>query len=157
MVTKECIDCHEPKPLTEFYRNSHMADGHLNNCKVCKAKKVRANYQNNREHYREYERRRAMLPDRVAMRKRYESTPEGKLALARANKAYDKKYPDKYKAHCAVSNAIRDGKIERPDHCERCNDDCVPHAHHHDYSKLLDVEWLCISCHQEEHRPCPPQ
>lgn len=34
----------------------------------------------------------------------------------------------------------------------RCGTDKNVHGHHHDYSKPLDVEWLCSTCHGIEHR-----
>src|SRR5216684_3230394 len=33
---KTCRVCGEAKPLAEFYAHPMMADGHLNECKVCK-------------------------------------------------------------------------------------------------------------------------
>lgn len=35
---KPCIICGEIKPLTEFYKNSRLLDGHENRCKKCKIK-----------------------------------------------------------------------------------------------------------------------
>lgn len=57
------------------------------------------------------------------------------------------KYPEKEKARKAISNAIRDGRIVRPDHCSKCGLICKPQAHHADYSKPLEVTWLCKICH----------
>lgn len=50
-----------------------------------------------------------------------------------------------------MHHAIRYGRLVRPDHCERCGEKCYPDGHHHDYSKPLDVEWLCRSCHIAHH------
>ena len=56
------------------------------------------------------------------------------------------------KAHWAVQQAVRNGTLIKPDHCSICmNSTSRPHAHHKDYSKPLDVEWLCIGCHSLWH------
>jgi len=50
-----------------------------------------------------------------------------------------------------VSNAIRDGRLSRQP-CEVCQ---APEAqaHHADYSKPLEVRWLCFRHHRElEHK-----
>jgi hypothetical protein len=44
----------------------------------------------------------------------------------------------------------RDGRLT-PQPCERCGREDT-HGHHEDYSKPLDVNWLCPPCHGERHR-----
>jgi hypothetical protein len=56
----------------------------------------------------------------------------------------------KRKAHRAVRDAIRDG-ILRPGPCEVCGSTLDIHAHHDDYSRPLDVIWLCASHHMQLH------
>jgi ribosomal protein S27AE len=57
------------------------------------------------------------------------------------------KYPERYKAHNKLNNAVRDGKIVKPDHCEICGKPGHIHAHHSDYSDQLLVVWICARCH----------
>jgi hypothetical protein len=55
----------------------------------------------------------------------------------------------------AVNLAIEDGTLKRQP-CETCgSNDGGPGprttAHHDDYSKPLDVRWMCASCHTKMH------
>lgn len=64
------------------------------------------------------------------------------------NKEQRRLQPDKYHARDAIANAIRAGYIVKPLYCTRCQKDCRVEAHHSDYSKPLDIEWLCTKCHR---------
>src|SRR5207248_1624698 len=67
-------------------------------------------------------------------------------------KAKDARVPkNKYLAHLKVSGALLTKRLVRPGRCERCDEKCVPHAHHDDYSKPLAVRWLCPPCHMAIH------
>lgn len=46
-----------------------------------------------------------------------------------------------------VRNAIKQGKIAKAETCARCGKAGRLQAHHSDYSRPLDVEWLCTRCH----------
>jgi len=60
---------------------------------------------------------------------------------------------DKVKARVMVSDRLHRGLLTKPESCSRCGKTTIKlHAHHHDYSKPLDVEWLCIPCHRQEHK-----
>jgi ribosomal protein S27AE len=56
--------------------------------------------------------------------------------------------PEKAYAHYVVSNAIRYGKLVK-NACEVCGASKVD-AHHNDYTKPLEVVWLCHKCHYNE-------
>lgn len=51
-----------------------------------------------------------------------------------------------------VQSAVNSGDLVRPETCERCGKEGPVVAHHSDYSKPLDVRWLCHKCHKLEHR-----
>jgi ribosomal protein S27AE len=61
------------------------------------------------------------------------------------------------RAHQKVSRAIKQGKISRPGVCEQCQRPGYVRAHHDDYSKPLEVRWLCTRCHSllecDNHQP----
>ena len=137
MVSKVCFKCGEDKPLTEFYRHAAMGDGHLNKCKDCTKKDVRAHRQDNAETVRAYDRKRAKSPKRKARAAAY-------------GERYRSENPEKRKAHSTVGNAIRDGRLAKGP-CAFCGETEGVEGHHHDYSKPLDVTWLCPPCHRRFH------
>ena len=127
-VKKQCFKCLEFKPLDSFYKHSRMRDGHLNKCKTCTKADVSQNYHSNREHYVEYE------------------TTRRPLRKPQTNTSYD---PLKRQARIITSNAIRTKKLIR-NVCEVCGE-ANTEAHHEDYTRPLEVQWLCRRHHLERH------
>lgn len=140
MKTKVCFKCNVEKSLNEFYAQPGMADGHLGKCKACTKRDVRKNYAKHREQYAEYERVRFQKPERKAYALEYQ-------------RRYRAANPEKYKARSIVHNVIRDGKLTRQS-CEVCGD-TESEAHHDDYSRPLEVRWLCFKHHRELHGQDP--
>lgn len=70
----------------------------------------------------------------------------------RANE-YRRRYPEKAKAHNAVATAVRWGRLKPPDCCEVCKLASKVHGHHEDYSRPLEVIWVCPDCHKGLHHP----
>lgn len=68
---------------------------------------------------------------------------------------WQERNPDKVRAHRAVARALQRGRLVRPERCERCErcDNLGPlHAHHENYQRLLDIQWLCRACHGTTYR-----
>jgi len=131
---KTCFKCNKEKPLRDFYAHPSMRDGHLGKCKLC---------------CQTYEKTKRLIDPSVRERDNKRSNDPVRQALRRLNSAkWILNNPDGYKAHNAVSNAVRDGKITRGA-CEVCGGKA--HAHHDDYARPLDVRWLCALHHQRHH------
>src|SRR6266705_2650342 len=54
-------------------------------------------------------------------------------------------------ARDAFYGQIRYGKLSRQP-CEVCGKSNDIEAHHEDYSKPLEIKWLCVPCHKLVHR-----
>lgn len=136
---KKCFKCEQEKSLSQFYKHAQMKDGHLNKCIECTKKDATKFRNNNIEKVRDYDRVRARLPHRTMLN-------------TETTRRMRNKFPHIYKAHTALNNAVRDGKIIKPDRCSNCNEEGKLHAHHNDYSRPLEVEWLCVVCHRQFHK-----
>jgi hypothetical protein len=103
-------------------------------CRDCWKKRVKANRLARIDQYDAYERERAQRPARKAAAQRY---------------LKERRPPEKRRANIAVGNAIRDGRLLRQP-CEVCGA-AKAEAHHDDYTRPLDVRWLCRKHHLEHH------
>jgi hypothetical protein len=83
-----------------------------------------------------------------ARQKELNATPDGRIRVANKSKRYAEKNREKRLAKDAVNNAVRSGKlVKRPCWCGSKRVE----GHHPDYSKPLDVIWLCHTHHKEVH------
>ena len=143
---KQCFKCKETKPLDQFYIHLGMADGHLNKCKTCTKIDTAERENRKKQDFQWYEKE--LERHRVKSAKWRQDGFKSEYALA-SNIAWQLRNKNKRKAHNKVSNAIKSGKLARQPCCI-CGDPKVE-AHHDDYSKPLDVRWLCKKHHDAVH------
>lgn len=140
----KCSELFMPSPSARARKVYH--------CKACR-----------REYLREYDAR----PERIAYRlehkrpyrqsRPYDPTKVtvGYKTRAKAYVKYRYHSDPEYRAKVIVRRkaalAARKGKIKKSP-CEVCGS-LVVEAHHDDYSKPLDVRWLCRTHHMRLHRP----
>lgn len=136
--SKICFKCGIKKPLSEFYKHPEMKDGHLNKCKECTKKDTKENRLKNHEYYCEYDMMRGNLPHRKKLRRK-------------TTVKYRAIHPERMAIYDAVAHAIKKGVLVKPNRCQKCGSDKRIEGHHKDYSKPLEVEWLCSRCHRIEH------
>lgn len=135
---KRCRKCGKTLPLDtdHFYRHSGCADGYFNSCIPCTRKASTAHYRKHRPQYRAYFKHR-----------------DGTEARKACKSAYDKRsrarYPERVAARHAVEKALQSGALSKQP-CAVCGGTPVE-AHHEDYSKPLQVRWLCFKHHRAEH------
>jgi hypothetical protein len=125
----------------------YVSDPH--HCQKCIKARVKAHRQANVERIRADDQRRANLPHRVAARAAYQAT--GAPAINRSKAAWIHRNPIKRWAHNVLNRAVKDGKIMKPEACSKCGREVRIEGHHPDYSKPLEVIWLCHRCHIAEH------
>lgn len=121
---KTCSKCKRILPLEMFHKKKESPDGHRYDCKICKSE---------------------------AEKRHYRKTPERRKRRV-SQEVFDRycaKWPERRKAKTDVHNAIARGDLIRG-RCKVCGGSKVQ-AHHPDYSKPLDVVWLCQKHHTEAH------
>lgn len=151
---KICRRCKMGKPLNEYYGHSQMEDGFVNICKVCIRKSAKDRYNNLMKNDRNW-----VIRERDRCRKKgklyyelmkNEWTEEQKINIRRLKKEWAKRNPEKIRAHLKLKRAVNKGIITKLP-CQVCGN-IKSEAHHWDYTKPLDVKWLCSKHHAEIHR-----
>lgn len=135
MATKECFKCKITWPIHYFYKHKQMKDGHLNKCKRCTKSDARKHRDENIEKIRKYD------------RDRFQNDEKRRAYAISSMAEHRKKHPDRYRARTALNNAVRDNKITKLPCCI-CGS-ISSTAHHEDYSKPLEVVWLCLVHHRQ--------
>lgn len=79
---------------------------------------------------------------------KYRQTEAGRETSRKWAANYRIKFPEKRKAHHAISDAIVAGRLQRSVFCEECGLPAKTEGHHPDYTKPLEVDWLCPECHR---------
>ena len=135
---KFCGKCKEIKSVDEFGKRTASKDGLAARCRSCQSI---------------YDKTRANDQKRVKARYDYARTDRGREAGLRAKRKWAKSSPIKRAANIIVGNAVRDGKILKPEICEDCGSKPNRlHGHHDDYAYPLVVRWLCPGCHNKWHK-----
>ena len=131
-----CTKCSNKKEPEDFPRHRKSKTGRSTVCKSCKNRKYREDPAERLA--------RSTAKNRESDRESYQRNREKILGRRRGN-------PEE-RARRKLNYEIERGRVTRPDRCSECGVGCRAEAHHHDYSKPLEVTWLCRKCHKWKHR-----
>lgn len=138
---KICPRCKHITRIQNFWRASKLT--WCKNCERCRT----INYK--KEKQAAYQKTPRYLRYAAGLMRVRRKTPAGAAQNRKDNRTYAKRWPEKQHAHEAVARAIKSGRLVRQP-CQECGA-ADAEAHHPDYSKPLEVSWLCGEHHREEH------
>lgn len=154
---KECPQCHLILELDKFQLNRGKYHGM---CKPCQ--KLRRQLNKDKTNATSYAWRKLNREKTREYNQRYRAKNRDKyLKWASEHEAKVKgKNPHAKNAHAKLYQAIKKGLVKK-DQCAVCeklyNLPVAAVAHHCDYNKPLDVQWLCKPHHQAWHRIFTPE
>lgn len=151
MSTKICTKCLIEKTLNNFHNEKVKKDGKKNVCKMCIDITRKIHYAKNRDEILKKAKEYA-IKNYEKKKIRRKNNPD-KLDPIKANarsRRWEVANKDKKRAHYAVRRAIKSGKLTKKP-CTVCGRYDDVEAHHEDYSKKLDVLWLCPQHHKDVH------
>lgn len=153
--SKQCPHCSATKELSAFMRCTCAKLGVSSWCKDC-IKIAGKDYRLRRKKHRKQYLRdwREAHPEVQNLTVRRYQTKNRATINTKAMSAYYKKIDYsrlKARAHAAVRRALKSSTMIKPLTCLLCGIVTRVRAHHYDYSKQLEVSWLCASCHGYVH------
>ena len=131
-----CTKCNTVKPLDLFSPNAGGRLGRVSQCKECRRRYADSYYRKNKDKVLEWGRL-------------YKQTPKGKAVAIKTAHNQMAKFPEKWSARTTLKNEVASGRIKRLP-CEVCGE-TKTEGHHDDYSKPLEVRWLCTYHHKQHH------
>jgi hypothetical protein len=148
---KVCTSCGEKKPLSVFETDARKKNGRGSRCNECCAARKRRyrRTEKGKEASRIAKRKYTHSEKGRATIKNYFRSKNGNAAIRRKYSSYFSKHPERVAVYAAVTAAKKNGDLV-PQPCEVCGSERVD-AHHDDYSKPLEVRWLCKKHHGELH------
>lgn len=148
---KKCKQCGQEKELDQYYTYRKYGKvyytGRCKPCKLSQNKEYRDATGYDKQRYRRDR-------DRLIQQQRnYAQSEKGREVRLKASRKYRETELGKLKqrARSAVNHGLRDGKIVKPKVCMDCGRELPLEAHHKDYNKPLDVDWICKECHENRH------
>jgi len=139
-MNKKCRRCLTEKRLDDFYGWKPSV------CKDCHRKNDKERYEKRKKYFSKYKAKWYSIPKN---QKRH-SLISRKYAIT-----WLKKHPKERKAYSQFHYALYSGKLYKPKQCSQCGERKKIEAHHPDYTKPLEVIWLCRSCHKILHQDFP--
>ena len=146
-MKKTCTKCKKEKELSAFYRDSRTKDGLRCWCKACvrKYNQSKVGKMVKRKSAAKYR----LTPKGKEVRKKYQQSEISKETQRKYDIKRRKDFPEKKKARDAATYAVKTGRlIKEPCPCGELKVE----GHHEDYSKPLEVDWLCTKCHRKLER-----
>ncbi len=161
-VTLTCNRCKEEKAFKDFYKNTFTKTGKSTHCKECIKEKMRVYYGANKEascatknawYAKNKESARKKIYAWKAQNPKYmvHWHAQNREKHAKNVKAWRARHPHYVECHKEYNLAIRSGMLIKPENCMLCNKEGKVEGHHHNYSKPLDVVWVCTKCHRDIH------
>ena len=142
-----CNICLKSGGDSDFYKRV------TSRCKECHKQKMKQVRKDRADYYKDYDAKRFKENPKIRARHRaYQKTPAGKESMEKSRKKWLSENPEKRAAHVILNNRIRSGDVIKPDTCSECGAGGRIDGHHDDYSKPLDVVWLCRTCHVSKHK-----
>ena len=128
-MSKKCFKCGEVKFITDFYKHSKMADGHVNKCKECNKKDVTENYL-----------KKCLIPENIEKERLRCKDKYLRLNYKEKQKLWDEKRP--WKKEAILKNLNKKLKIQKGFEC-----------HHWNYNSdfFEDIFILEIKQHKKAH------
>jgi hypothetical protein len=150
-ASKACSKCGETKLAAEFYLAPSMRSGLNSHCKACRRAATGRYFRENKEACLEKLRLKNRETYKPGQKRSRQSPSRSRQTRTEYQRQYRAQHGERARARKAVMTAIANGTLT-PKPCERCGFGLGVHAHHEDYSKPLDVNWLCQTCHGHRHR-----